>query len=89
MGADKTMAGDSDCERIVDGGRDSCLDDQSRPPASILWLRNPLTRRRRERVHLGVLQDQTGVVVCVNETDRHFYRGRWVEFGMIQLYNNQ
>ena len=66
VGADKTMAGESDCERRVDGGRDSYLDDQSRPPASILWPRSPLTRRWRECVHLSVLQDKTGVVVCVN-----------------------
>ena len=66
MGADKTMAGESDCERRVDGVGDGCLDDQSSPPASILWLRNPLIRRWRECVHLSVLHNKTGVVVCVN-----------------------
>ena len=89
MGADKTMARDSDCERRVDVGRHTYLYDQSSPPATILWLRNPLTRRRQECVHLGFLQDQTGVAVCVNETHCHFHRSRWVQFGLFQPYDNQ
>ena len=53
------MAADSDSERRVDVVWYTMLDDEARPPASILWSRQPLTLRRRECIHLDVLQVQT------------------------------
>ena len=72
-GTDETMSGDVDREWRVDVVRHTWLDDESRPPASILWLWQPLTHRRRECVHVGVLQDQAGVIVCIDQTHCHIY----------------
>ena len=80
-GAHQAMADDSDRERRVDVAWYTTLDDESRLPALVLWLRQPLTHRRREYVHINVLQSQARTIARVNQTHRHFVRDRRVQFG--------